>query len=258
MSNSGDFIFKKSLNEIAKDHTRLGYETIEVFLEDVIDEVEARPADYSNILPRYIARDRIIKALGEGAVLAQYAGHGGRTVWTHESIFDNADVEEVEETAKIPFMLVLSCYNGYFDKPGEPSMAEKLLRKERGGIIGMLSATRLTYGSGNDALNRIIFDMLFKRNIRQLGPLSFDSKVELLMTEGTGQIDVMMEYTLSETRLYNLLSLMARFSLILRRKRLRRVTHSASLPDTFRLPPTMPWGGSNALQEIPLLMAHLR
>ncbi len=196
VSNSGDFIFKKSLNEIAKDHTRLGYETVEVFLEDVIDEVEARPTDYSNVLPRYVARSRIIEALGEGAVLAQYAGHGGRTVWTHESIFDNADVDEVEETAKIPFMLVLSCYNGYFDKPGEPSMAEKLLRKEKGGIIGMLSATRLTYGSGNDALNRIIFDMLFKRNIRQLGPLSFDSKVELLMTEGTGQIDVMMEYTL--------------------------------------------------------------
>ena len=117
-------------------------------------------------------------------------------VWAHEAIFDNASVDLVEETDKIPFMLVLSCYNGYFDKPGEPSMAEKLLRKERGGIIGMLSATRLTYGSGNDALNRIIFDMLFKRNIRQLGPLSFDSKVELLMTEGTGQIDIMMEYTL--------------------------------------------------------------
>ena len=196
VSNSGDFIFKKSLNEIAKDHTRLGYETVEVFLEDVIDQVEAHPADYPGLLPQRVAKDKIIKALGEGAVLAQYAGHGGRIVWAHESIFDNASVDQVEETDKIPFMLVLSCYNGYFDKPGEPSMAEKLLRKERGGIIGMLSATRLTYGSGNDALNRIIFDMLFKRNVRQLGPLSFDSKVELLMTEGTGQIDVMMEYTL--------------------------------------------------------------
>ena len=196
VSNSGDFIFKKSLNEIAKDHTRLGYETVEVFLEDVIDLVEARPAEYTGLLPQRVAKDRIIDALGEGAVLAQYAGHGGRIVWAHEAIFDNASVDQVEETDKIPFMLVLSCYNGYFDKPGEPSMAEKLLRKERGGIIGMLSATRLTYGSGNDALNRIIFDMLFKRNIRQLGPLSFDSKVELLMTEGTGQIDIMMEYTL--------------------------------------------------------------
>ena len=196
VSNSGDFIFKKSLNEIAKDHTRLGYETVEVFLEDVIDLVEARPTDYIGLLPQRVAKDQIIEALGEGAVLAQYAGHGGRIVWAHEAIFDNASVDLVEETDKIPFMLVLSCYNGYFDKPGEPSMAEKLLRKERGGIIGMLSATRLTYGSGNDALNRIIFDMLFKRNVRQLGPLSFDSKVELLMTEGTGQIDIMMEYTL--------------------------------------------------------------
>ena len=196
VSNSGDFIFKKSLDEIAKDHTRLGYETVEVFLEDVIDQVEAHPADYPGLLPQRVAKDKIIEALGEGAVLAQYAGHGGRIVWAHEAIFDNASVDLVEETDKIPFMLVLSCYNGYFDKPGEPSMAEKLLRKERGGIIGMLSATRLTYGSGNDALNRIIFDMLFKRNVRQLGPLSFDSKVELLMTEGTGQIDIMMEYTL--------------------------------------------------------------
>ncbi|MCY3742395.1 MAG: C25 family cysteine peptidase [Candidatus Poribacteria bacterium] len=196
VSNSGDFIFRKSLNEIAKDHTRLGYETIEIFLEDITDEVEAKPEDYPDVFPQRVAKDRIIEALGEGAVIAQYAGHGGNTVWAHEIIFDNVSVDQVEETGKIPFMLVLSCYNGYFDKPGEPSMAEKLLRKERGGIIGMLSATRLTYGSGNDALNRIIFDMIFKRNVRQLGPLSFDSKVELLMTEGTGQIDVMMEYTL--------------------------------------------------------------
>ncbi len=196
VSNSGDFIFKKSLDEIAKDHTRLGYETVEIFLEDITDEVEAKPEDYPGVLPQRVAKDKIIESLGAGAVIAQYAGHGGRTVWAHEIIFDNVSVDQVSETNKIPFMLVLSCYNGYFDQPGEPSMAEKLLRKERGGIIGMLSATRLTYGSGNDALNRIIFDMLFKRNVRQLGPLSFDSKVELLITEGTSQIDVMMEYTL--------------------------------------------------------------
>lgn len=196
VSNIGDHIFKQSLNEIAKDHTRLGYETVEIYLEDVIDEVQANPEQFDDTLPRHIAKDRIINALGEGAVIAQYAGHGGRIVWAHESIFDNNAVDRVEETTHLPFMLVLSCYNGYFDSPGQPSMAEKLLRKERGGIIAMLSATRLTYGFGNEALNRIIFDMLFQRNIRQLGPLSFDSKLELLLTEGTGQLDVMSAYTL--------------------------------------------------------------
>ena len=196
VSNSGDDIFKRSLNEIAKDHTRLGYETIEIYLEDVIDEVEANPDDYPKTFPQHVAKDRIIKALGEGGVVAQYAGHGGRVVWAHEIIFDNTSIDKVKETEHLPFMLVLSCYNGYFDKPGEPSMAEKLLRKENGGIIGMLSASRLTYGTGNDALNRIIFDMLFQRNIRQLGPLSFDSKLEYLLTEGTSQLDIMLEYTL--------------------------------------------------------------
>lgn len=197
VNNSGDFIFKKSLNEIAQSHTLLGYETIEIFLEDIIDLVEANPIDFPDTLPKHVAKERIIQALSDGAVLAQYAGHGGRIVWAHENIFGNVSVDLVEQTPHIPFMLVLSCYNGYFDQPGEPSMAEKLLRKERGGIIGMLSATRLTYGSGNDALNRIIFDHLFKRNERQLGALSFDTKVELLLNRGvSSNIEVMMGYTL--------------------------------------------------------------
>ncbi len=196
VSNSGDHIFKKSLNEIAKDHTRLGYETVAIYLEDVIDEVEANPEQFPGKLPRHVAKERIINALSQGAAIAQYAGHGGRIVWAHESIFDNASIDKIEETENLPFMLVLSCYNGYFDKPGEPSMAEKLLRKERGGIIGMLSATRLTYGDGNEDLNRIIFDMLFQRDIRQIGPLSFDSKLEYLLTQGTSQLDIMLEYTL--------------------------------------------------------------
>ena len=108
VSNSGDHIFKKSLNEIAKDHTRLGYETVEIYLEDVIDEVEANPDQFPDTLPRHVARDRIINALGEGAVVAQYAGHGGRIVWAHEAIFGNASIHKVQETKNLPFMLVLS------------------------------------------------------------------------------------------------------------------------------------------------------
>ncbi|MCH8289960.1 T9SS type A sorting domain-containing protein [Candidatus Poribacteria bacterium] len=196
VNNSGDFIFKKSLTEIAQSRTLLGYETIKIFLEDVIDMVEANPQNFPGKLPQRVAKDMVIEALSQGGIIAQYAGHGGRIVWAHEAIFDNAAIDLLDQTDHLPFMLVLSCYNGYFDAPGEPSMAEKLLRKDRGGIIAMLSATRLTYGSGNDALNRIIFDDIFKRNERELGAISFNSKVELLMQEGLGQIDVMMAYTL--------------------------------------------------------------
>ena len=196
ISNSGDFIFKKSLTEIAQSHTLLGYETKEIFLEDIIKTVTANPRAFGSKLPQRVAKDMVIDALGQGAVIAQYAGHGGRIVWAHEIILDNKSIGLVDQTEHLPFLLVLSCYNGYFDAPGTPSMAETLLRKEKGGSIGMLSASRLTYGSGNDTLNRIIFDDLFKRNVRGLGELSFESKVELLMKNGLGELDVMMEYTL--------------------------------------------------------------
>ncbi|HIE29795.1 TPA: hypothetical protein EYP66_21205, partial [Candidatus Poribacteria bacterium] len=195
-TNSGDFIFKKSLNEISQNHTLLGFETTKIFLEDIMTEVDANPTKYGNMLPGQVARKIITEELSKGAVMAQYAGHGGRVVWAHEIIFDNYAVKRLSETDKLPFLLVLSCYNGYFDKPGTPSMAEMLLRQPNAGIIGMLSATRLTYGSGNDALNRIIFDDIFKRNMRGLGEIAFNSKLELLIADGYGQFEVMQQYTL--------------------------------------------------------------
>ena len=195
IKNSGDEIFKRSLTALSKNQTLLGYENVPIYLEDVINMVEANPAAYPQ-LPQRVAKDMIIDAMGDGAVIAQYSGHGGRIVWAHEAIFDNRAVDQVGQTDHLPFMLVLSCYNGYFDAPGEPSMAEKLLRKDKSGIIAMLSATRLTYGSGNDTLNNIVFDMIFRRNIRQLGPISFDSKIEQLIEDGRGQLNVMLEYTL--------------------------------------------------------------
>ncbi len=195
INNSGDQIFQRSLTALSESQALLGYETVPIYLEDVINTVEANRAAYPE-LPQRVAKDMIIDAMSDGAVIAQYAGHGGRIVWAHEAIFDNRAIDQVSETDHLPFMLVLSCYNGYFDAPGEPSMAEKLLRKDRSGIIAMLSATRLTYGSGNDTLNTIIFDMIFQRNIRQLGPISFDSKIEQLIEDGRGQLNVMLEYTL--------------------------------------------------------------
>ncbi len=195
INNSSEDIFQKSLTALSKNQTLLGYETVPIYLEDVVEMVEANKAAYPE-LPQRVAKDMIIDAMGDGAVIAQYAGHGGRIVWAHEAIFDNRAIDQVSETDHLPFMLVLSCYNGYFDAPGEPSMAEKLLRKDKSGIIAMLSATRLTYGSGNDTLNNIIFDMIFKRNIRQLGPISFDSKIEQMIEDGRGQLNVMLEYTL--------------------------------------------------------------
>jgi len=191
---AGDENFQISLERIWRKHTPVGYDTKKIFLREIIKEVEQNPAETRRA--REVARERIMSAFAEGSVISQYAGHGGRHVWAHEIIFSLSDIELMKEVDIYPFLLVLSCYNGFFDLPGELSMAEGLLRAERRGIVAMLSATRLTYGSGNEALNELLFDSIFKEKLLRIGQATAISKTRLLIEEGLSWLGQMQEYTL--------------------------------------------------------------
>jgi hypothetical protein len=195
-TNTGDLVFKQSMSEIDRDYIPPGYENVKLFLDDIREDIESHPSEYGGKFIGDVAKAMIVDALDEGALLAQYAGHAGRFVWAHEIIFDRFGVEALAPNERIPFMLVYSCYNGYFDAAGQDSMAELLLRKPDAGIIGMFSATRQTYGSANDSLSKIVLDEIFRRGKRRIGRISFDSKIELLLRDGLGQLEVMMQYTL--------------------------------------------------------------
>jgi hypothetical protein len=195
-TNSGDFLFRQSLNDISQNHTLLGYETYKIFLEDIETEIASNRDVYKDLRASEVARKRIVDGFSDGAIIAQYAGHGGRQVWAHEIIFDNPGIATLRPTDRIPLLLVLSCFNGYFDAPVEPSMAESFLRLPNSGVIGMISATRLTFGSGNDALNKIIFDDIFLRNVRSFGEIAFVSKTRLLAEQGLSHLETMQQYML--------------------------------------------------------------
>ncbi|HGJ66118.1 TPA: hypothetical protein ENS27_12155, partial [bacterium] len=92
--------------------------------------------------------------------------------------------------------LVFSCYNGYFDVPGELSMAEGMLRAKRKGVVAMLSATRLTYGHGNVVMNNLLFEGIFKDKLLRVGQATAVSKTRLLKQEGSVWLTQMYEYTL--------------------------------------------------------------
>ena len=195
-TNSGDFIFKKSLTEVSQNHTLLGYVTNKIFLEDIFEEFPDEEDTSRVRRASQLARQRIVDSLSEGALIAQYAGHGGRLVWAHEIIFDNSGIRTLRPTDRLSLMFVLSCNNGYFDAPAEPSMGELMLRMEDAGIIGMLAATRLTFGSGNDALNKLIFDDIFGRNVRSFGEIAFHPKTRLMVEQGLTHLEVMQQYSL--------------------------------------------------------------
>jgi hypothetical protein len=191
---AGDEIFQIGLEEIWREYTPLGYDTEKIYLKEIIKQVEQNPLETRR--PGEVAEEMIVDAFGRGAVLAQYSGHGGRHVWAHEIVLSITDIEDMMEIHFYPFLLVMSCYNGYFDLPGELSMAEGMLRARRKGVVATLNATRLTYGTGNVALNRALFDSIFKYGMLRVGESTTSAKIRVLMDEGSSQLSQLQEYTL--------------------------------------------------------------
>ena len=153
--NPSDIVFETSRDELIQEVIPVGYDTRQIYLRK-IRSPEA-------------TRTRIRSAINSGALLIEYAGHGGIQTWADESIFRIEDVVDLRNRY-LPFVITTTCLNGQFDKPqeiGSFCLSEQFLLGEYG-AIATLSATRLTYGSANAAFDKDLFEALFR--VRQASP----------------------------------------------------------------------------------------
>ena len=153
--NPSDIVFEKSRDELIQEIIPVGYDTRQIYLR--------------KIKSPEVTRTRIRSAINRGALVIEYAGHGGIQTWADESIFRIEDVVNLRNRY-LPFVITTTCLNGQFDKPqqvGNFCLSEQFLFGEYG-AIATLSATRLTYGSANAAFDKDLFEALFR--VRQASP----------------------------------------------------------------------------------------
>ena len=149
IDNTSDIIFENSRNELIQEIIPVGYDTRQIYLRKI------RSPDNT--------RKKIISEINRGALVLEYAGHGGSQTWADESIFRIDDVVGLRNRY-LPFVVTTTCLNGQFDKPqqyGNFCLSEQFLLG-RYGAIATLSATRLTYGSANAAFDIDLFEALFR------------------------------------------------------------------------------------------------
>jgi hypothetical protein len=94
----------------------------------------------------------------EGVLMVNYSGHGSTQIWANESVFRNSDVADLTNSGKFPFIVSMSCLNGYFAYPEAwnlpfPSLAEALLRARDKGAAAAFMSTGLTTTEGQHVLN---------------------------------------------------------------------------------------------------------
>lgn len=93
----------------------------------------------------------------DGAVLANYYGHGGGYQW--DLVFNNDDIYQLNNGGKLPLITSVTCYTAHFDN--QDVFGEQFNKVPNKGSIAFFGSSGLTYWTVGKYLNEIFFGQIF-------------------------------------------------------------------------------------------------
>ena len=148
---------------------------LDAFKQDTI-QLPGQPANYvTERAP--IVNQAINRALDEGRLIINYAGHGGTSGWAQEQILTVGDILSWKNN-RLPLFVTATCQFGRYDDPNVVSGAE-LAQLDRGGAIGLLTTARPVYANTNFLVNTAFYGAIFKTvegRVSRLGDVMRETK----------------------------------------------------------------------------------
>ena len=139
-------------------------------------------------------RSQLLAALNEGRRLVSYMGHGAVNIWAQEEVLTNADIANLEQEGRLPFVVVWACLSGYFHHPQTESLGETLLLSENSGAVAALVPTGQTFPNNQ----QILADALFNRYLFQTPTIgeAFNASLHELNPQHPGERDIINTFVL--------------------------------------------------------------
>jgi hypothetical protein len=126
------------------------------------------------------AKRALLDSLGRGQRVVNYIGHGSVDLW-RDSLFTAADARGLTNGNRLPLFVAMTCLNGYFQDTATDSLAESLLKAERGGAIAVWASSGITQPAGQSQMNQQLYRLLFDENGGRgtLGELTLKAKAKI-------------------------------------------------------------------------------
>ncbi|MGA9772879.1 MAG: C25 family cysteine peptidase [Blastocatellia bacterium] len=124
------------------------------------------------------AKKALIDSIQRGQKVVNYFGHGSVELW-RDDLLTSADARGLTNGNRLPLFVVMTCLNGYFQDTSLDSMAESLMKAERGGAIAVWASSGMTLPSGQLLLNQQLYKLIFDQNssqVRLLGEVTLKAK----------------------------------------------------------------------------------
>lgn len=151
--------------------------------------------DLADQNPSVECRAQIIDKINAGSLLVSYVGHGQKTYWALEHLYDAAALANISNAGRLPVLLPMTCYEGYFVDPAETSLAELGVRAENKGAVASWSPTGYGLAPGHDFLERGFFLALFYDQAK-LGAAATQGKLYLVANASGNYLDLVDTFAL--------------------------------------------------------------
>ena len=141
------------------------------------------------------AHEAIQNNINEGEIIVNYIGHAAQSQWAgydvnpafNGPLLSRNDVPTLNNQDRYPFVLAMTCWEGYFINPqpsgtNYDSLAETITRAQSKGAIGSWSPTGTSFVGGHDILDKQFFQSFFMENSDRIGQAIAESLIDLWST----------------------------------------------------------------------------
>ena len=143
------------------------------------------------------ARTAILSAINEGRLMVNFVGHAAYRYWTSEQLLRIVDIDTMNNSEKLVFMVPMTCLEGYFINPSSATdlsaISEMLVRAPGKAAVASWSPTGLGLASGHDIMNKALYQAIFFDGVIELGPATTLGKLAMV---GQGHNELIDAYIL--------------------------------------------------------------
>ena len=102
----------------------------------------------------------VIDGINNGCFIVNHRDHGSPTSWGNP-YFSVSNVDELNNGYQLPVMFSINCETGHFDYASD-CLGEAILKKQNGGVVGFIGASRGSYNGYNDELCKGFYDAIWE------------------------------------------------------------------------------------------------
>lgn len=137
----------------------------------------------------------ILARWNAGAGMILYAGHSSVRQWAAERLFHRDDVAALRNGRRLPVVLEMTCFTGFFHEPNNTTLDETLVRAAEGGAVAVWGASGLGVAAGHQQLAEGFLASLYARHEGTLGAGTLSGKLKL-MASGSSALDLVDTFNL--------------------------------------------------------------